>query len=589
MAYNDDQDKLYCITPTNSLKIYSGTDESLITELSPPMDYKYAFHNLIYESNHDKMFWAINYGAGHSNSNIIKVIDGQTNVIEAEYTFTSMESAINDILINPNDPEIIFISSYKELITLSYNYVSKTFSYLNTYTFPDNTMPGKLVYNSNNNKLYVNKHAHNELLVFDGLTGAYDHVINVPFNRVYKTDFNPVNNKLYFTGLDNDLQINAFYMFSCNEEHTTPNYFNCNGVLYNPEENVVYVSNFYYNSYSDPVLKMFDGETESEIKSVVNNGGAGSVMMYYNPASERLIVGNNDGDYVFVGCSDQIDVIDASSGSVISSISISGNVIDFEFYGNHIYALTSGNKSLISININDFSIDAQIHLYQTPKELKVFDNKLYCIKFNSWSNYSTINIFDLEDNLNLLQTYPLPINITKIQASDFSGNKYFMGFNAVEGRYKIRILDENDVLSGDEIYIPNGYMLDMLYNNINNRLYVFFEKTGLNDNYKSLYLNMYNSGDNSYLSTVDLQQNGANTGLQNNIGHNVANSQNILPGEKLLVFNNNQDNMYVLNGNFSNINVIECTPEQAVYHSGYNWISFPRLDRTNNKDRKSVV
>ncbi|HDO27261.1 MAG TPA: T9SS type A sorting domain-containing protein [Bacteroidetes bacterium] len=157
-----------------------------------------------------------------------------------------------------------------------------------------------------------------------------------------------------------------------------------------------------------------------------------------------------------------------------------------------------------------------------------------------------------------------------------------MGFNAVEGRYKIRILDENDVLSGDEIYIPNGYMLDMLYNNINNRLYVFFEKTGLNDNYKSLYLNMYNTGDNSYLSTVDLQQNGANTGLQNNIGHNVANSQNILSGKKLLVFNNNQDNMYVLNGNFSNINVIECTPEQAVYHSGYNWISFPRLDRTNN-------
>lgn len=715
LAYNDTRDKLYCVTPTNTLKIFSGTDESLITELSPPMDYKNAFHNLIYENDHDKLFWAINYGAGHDSLNKIKVIDGQTNIVEAEYTFSSNLSAINDILINPNDPDIIFISDNRTLYVMSYNYVSKTFSFLNSYSFMD-TQFGKLSYNSINNKLYVNNLDHYELLVFNGFTGAFDHIITVPFQRVYKNDFNPTNNKLYFTGgqLNNDGRWKSyFYILSCDEEHISSIMFNCNGLFYNPTENVVYVSNFYDEINADPKIKMFDGETEDEIKSIVNNGGGGSVSMYYNNSNERLIVGNNNGgsvsvfdknlneveqnpistfstnavqglyddqndklyvpnyntantesalsvvdgsteqisdiiktdrhlknlvlnrknqklflthykdskvsvvdcntnqvstinttmlpdqiistneDYVFVGCHNQIDVIDASSGSVISNISISGEVKDFEFYGNHIYALTSSNanKYLIAININNLQIDNEIEIYyQEPIKCKAFNNKLYCIRYNNFTKFSTIDIYDLQDDLNLLKTYPLPLKLKNIQISHFSQNKYFMGYNNYG--HKIIILDENDLLSNDEIYIPNGKMIDMLYNEINNRLYVFWEKQDLISStiYKPLYMNIYNTNNNSYLSTIDLQQNDAYFVTQNSFSQNGISSLFYSNNINFLVLNNNQNKLYVLNGNFSNISVIECTPEQAVYHSGYNWISFPRLDRSNgNPSPESVL
>jgi hypothetical protein len=69
---------------------------------------------------------------------------------------------------------------------------------------------------------------------------------------------------------------------------------------------------------------------------------------------------------------------------------------------------------------------------------------------------------------------------------------------------------------------------------------------------------------------------------------NVLLNQNILPGTvafflgENMIFNPINNRVYCGNYGFSNISAIDCAPEHIYLKPGWNWLSFPRLERTGD-------
>lgn len=705
LAYNAEYDKLYCISPDHNLVIIDGVSDNIIEEKQPGYD-GYLFHNIIYDDELEKLFWSqSSISPGNSR---IRAYDGNSNSLLDELEFTGTLNPIFDIISNPEDPEILYASTHQGFYVFDANDLS---TIDHTITASPGQM-GKLTYNSVNNSVYANMYNGQEILVFNGSNGTLIESIPVPFERVLSSAFNPSFNKIYFMGVDDDLEFgkDRLYFLDCATDNLTYDIFPGNGMNYCDENDMLYIASFLpIADGSKFYLRKYNGETNQLVTEIQNEGGGWVLDVFINEESNKVYFGNFQGgtigcydydlnlqpdgitntgmkaaagiynklnnsiyvpnydspdnhslvsvidgnnnniiaelkagryinemtlneltnkifisqgtdnsisvincnnntvsqspivlnsdspnqiisgpDYkVYVGCNGAINVLNAFTEDVTSVISFEGFINDFIRIPkeNFIIACTEDGK-LIGINGVTNELDWTITLpydgYKT-RQLLISNGKLYILKSSGY--YSDIDIYTIQTNtmtLNYLKSLFLEASYKLCKSLS---NEIFAISHS-----EISIIDNADEISDEKIDIDGG-IYDIVYNESNNRFYVYYNKDiPYNSHYRDLQVNVYDASSYSLLSSIYLDQQiapYARFGVERSFEILLLYPNSIIPN--WMVFDSQDNKMFIQNNSFSNVSVIECASETATYRPGFNWVSFPTLDRSNGNPSPETV
>ncbi|MCK5839785.1 MAG: T9SS type A sorting domain-containing protein [Bacteroidales bacterium] len=375
---------------------------------------------------------------------------------------------------------------------------------------------------------------------------------------------------------------------------------------YNSIDNKVYFIQNGCEGYSsstfndNSVVAIIDGETDESLGFIPL--GNNLIDCAYNYATNTVLVSclNDDKIAVIDGATNEVNYISNifepeqivsgpdekvyCKGSVgpesyngIYSINLNTNEIIQIFTpdiircmvhdGDHtLYACYGGYTGyIIAINTDTYQMSDPIEVYERPTDLK-FDpvnNILFCINYsyvpwnsklsivtiNGWNNYSVNNI-DLDEPKSRCMEFRNKENSRKL---------YILG-----GEYlSIFSVDQMELLPGFPIV---GHSI--LYNEFNDRLYLLLDHD--DSDFESLIL-AYDCSNDDVCSGIYLDQRHKNSIVT------------VYPGSSDMNMVLNSTNNKLYNGNifFSNVSVIQCAPETRALQPGWNWLSFPRLDRDN--------
>jgi hypothetical protein len=374
---------------------------------------------------------------------------------------------------------------------------------------------------------------------------------------VYKGCYNSKNNKIYF--LHNNIPIatyvndvppiiSSFVTVINGTDNSTQN-IPLNSFLtaccYNSELNKVYIIDRGSNT-----IKVLNGETNELIRTI-------SIPQSFLVGLYIFSTYNNK---IFLSANNKIYIIDAVTDQILSQISVNGCVHNFtENTQNHkIYCHYMDNNKVLVISSDNFNT-TEISIQGMPFSLTFnpTNNYLYCASRNSYDYNSKITVIDGTTNA-IIKIIPIDNSLIKLEYCSI-GNKLY-------GLYPdgLVVIDaKNNIVTG---YIPisgNSYGSTMIYNKNNNRLYVH---------------TIFNSDAEMSVHVVDC--------YTDEICSNVLLNQNIKPGiipvtlGEDMIFNPVNNRVYCGNHGFSNISIIDCAPENIYLKPGWNWLSFPRLERT---------
>ncbi len=366
---------------------------------------------------------------------------------------------------------------------------------LKTVYLPDSLCgghgPGRLVYNPQNNKIYVGNVRGNVVNVIDGAINQK--IARVPIGGSC-SDFcyNSVNNKIYSAHSDSD-KVTVIDGASNNVIATIPVGDYPGALCYNPTNNKVYCANFL-----SATITVIDGATDNIITTIALPSSGLSENMVYNPVNNCIYCGNGhyitviDGQSngiiknVFLGTAttfalvystgnnkiyasshltDEVAVIDCATNNVIKFIAV-GDYPRWLCYNsnyNKVYCANYNGNSITVINSNTDEVIATISNIYSPGYLccNPVDNKIYC------SRYSYVTIINCATDTKIKDVY-------YAYSSAFKGLAYNSLNNQLYGAdygndYVIAIDGAMDTISA---LIPTGgYPLAVTYNSTNNKVY----------------------------------------------------------------------------------------------------------------------
>lgn len=162
-------------------------------------------------------------------------------------------------------------------------------------------------------------------------------------------------------------------------------------------------------------------------------------------------------------------------------------------------------------------------------------------------------------------------------------------FNIVDATYlpednsMIVLLNDNDIhhflwkincndlsINLNPKQIPSGLYNNMYLNKLNNRLYIYLTIAGSDRKAKLL---SYNPVSFEFLGTTNL-------GPQQSLTE-----RNIFieyPSKLNISLNTNTNQLIIPNWIYSNFSVVQCPEEERTFKNGWNWVSFPKLEREND-------
>jgi|GEM_PF-4793159 len=418
---------------------------------------------------------------------------------------------------------------------------------------------------------------------------------------VYQSEYNPRTKRAYFYSTQNfDNQLLAIL----NTDNMVLSYLSFDypiaSVIVNKRNNDLIVVE---NSPNTTYLKIFDGFSH-QLKEVVNTGVVYCEKLFIDENNNLLVIGNmltglvmpptirifDARDYSFKAHKEMNFLppqanIRIKSDVVYNTINESNYIIlriyDVSFdpsspsqNSGAFYSL-SKSYELSQLTIPAFSLDyPQKLVFADLSELHTESDYMGTVLIKLWGgNFRILNLFDESIDPVTPQPWATLVDVTY---SPF--HKKFYGVKAGTSFSPSKIYEVSPDGTVVELYSNINYetFCTIFYNPHSNLVNVFSVKKSSNNESELL---SFKPHDFSFsFQTISL--NNYSLDLVGDNAHFIKN---------IFVFDPINNKMFIPNGAHNNISVIDFVPEEILYlKPGWNWISFPRLEREDDDPVPSI-
>ena len=391
----------------------------------------------------------------------------------------------------------------------------------------------------------------------------------------------------------------------CTLDNITQTAFKTNTACYNPVEEKMYFVNSRIN-FERSRLAIIDCSTDEVITTI----GLGKYLTeaVYNELSNDVFVAGKKSNEVYV--------VDGVNDELTHTISLPGSPTHLFSYQNYIFCGTVTAIYIIDIDDNYSYTTILLTFNESSERCKEFEmnednNRLYALydaansTFNVEIDLNTNNLHqthefdmlkgaDIEyDNINdlvyivnsfipqfyvydpddfsLLTTvdYHTPTIFYDLEMEiDYLRNKVYLTYEVLQGDRSVSIIDCDDY--SFETMDINAAKSSQAFNPINEQVYHYNIATN-EDNRNEIFYGVLDCLDDENMDDVY-------SGNLLNRNYSIhSNFDKIKP-----LVNAGQNKIYWPNGDFSNISVIDCHTDKLDLYAGWTWLSFPRIERTDN-------
>lgn len=353
--------------------------------------------------------------------------------------------------------------------------------------------------------------------------------------KVYYIHHSSTNQQSYLTIVD------ANNLSTINEIPLGPT---IRDIQYNMHNNRVYLTLF-----DDKTIIPIDGETNQILVNEI-------IDLPCNPVDVFISSGNK----IYVSCHSFIYIIDGNTHQTLNTIVAPGwNHFEENPNSQIIYASQSGYSNMTAIDAITNQKIADIALSGSS----VID-MCYVESENSvFVSYLDVNKIDVISGTNVTSTINTTDAIRFMEYNNLEEKVYALSY------YRISVIEHNTVVKTIDL---SGPCMGIMYNIVNNKMYshMLFDR---NDFYSKIIA--IDCSTDEICSVVQLPQ-------------------KQLPGVIIMTLKNDlvfsKNNNRIFNGTraFSSICAVKCNTERLPLQNGWNWKSFPRMERVGNDFAASI-
>ena len=680
MEYSEFSNKVYCVTPDNTVVIIDGETNQFSTyDLGSSNNI--IIRSVYIDNVNGNFYVTMNFLSGN-NANKTKL-----------FKFSEAGNIIQDQIFN-------YLIRDIECISTNYLYISTNAGIykIDKSNLANETQIVTGVFSDmglaiNESKIFVSEENSNSIYIIDLTDEQNITIINNSFSVGFDAAYNPIDSRMYFIGFNTDGHLSKLIIDINSEtvldESETWYPVGIEWVGFNATQSRLYVRTINHPYFPFGAIYSQYGNSTNQIASYLSqNYGQGKVMSY-NPDQEKLISLNTTSGFFHIqdklltsinkteqtgGWSSEtaynfidnkIYVIDNKLNDELTTLSIydgtNFNLIDNLDVGNYSKKVMYSDVTGKAYILND---DGQIHVidgvsnnieqtlsigsinpasFLTSKNQymvcgSIFPDKLCTFSLQSYNrtdiNINTGNPYKVEwgtsgylylnsgsiSTQNYLTKINLPGTIEWTTEIDYNKLLVFSPadttiFSQIDNNI-VKISNEN----GEELasYPLGGHIVkDAIYSPKNDELIVLVEKQGAgysvwkldcsslslfqnseilpSGKYISLFLNekndklyAYEFFDNSDKKAKLLSFDPESLELLSSTSLGPKHSTtdvNITfpyPAKMNISLNTNTNQLIIPNWNYSNFSVVQCPEEERTLKNGWNWVSFPKLERTDD-------
>jgi len=525
LRYNPNSNKIYCdLFNENRLMVIDEISGQILANIELPFT---RVLNMIYSLNENKIY-CTGYSSPDHSDHFISVIDGTLDQVIVSYPLNISRSLIYNSIDNN-----IFCGGKDTIIMID----EITNNILGTTTLNGNSNY-RLSYNNLENTVFSANKLQGTISIINSSCILEE---SLQIGGATKSGcYNSTNNKIYWMDYCSANQ-NSFVSIMDGESNQIIDVLNLGSDLrsikYNEENNVIYVLSNDNNS-----IFVIDGESNNIVTTIQTSNSP--YYLYLSPINK-----------LYCGCSQFVDIINTETNQVISSIYSQGISSEFTYNSEYdkIYTSMYSNDKVLVIDGTNNNILANIQVGDNPIAItnNPNDNEIYVANKNSYN----VQVIDGITNniINSINVQNRPVDLIYNELN----NKLY-----ILQKHLLTVFDIvlNQVINEIDI----GYLNQKMFlNPQNNRIYIH---TLFDDNLEmAIYVIDCNNDELS--SVVSLEQ----FQLPGTIFYRAQGSN--------LVYNTSSNQVLCGNRGFSNISVLQCGNEEKILSHGWNWESFPRLER----------
>ncbi len=565
-VHTDNMHKLFCFTKTyrtkpTSVFVIDFNKNNAITSFPSPLPTETACY---YSITDNKIY--VGFEPNNNTQKDVYIINPDNYNIEQSINTDLYSSYLYNTVHSFNElGDKIIVSKTNEISAID-----------------KNTYVSQLIKLGVNNVYFRSVKINNKVFVISTLTGTLDIIdANLSITKTINVGeplffgcYNTVEHKAYFYNQNFEGNSKVYILNTLTNVISYLNIgSNISDVIYDAAKNRAYVST--YND--DNKIKVIDGQTDQLLPIsqwiTLNHGYCAKMLLTPNNKLYCIVgMDNNNGAGIEIRNADNnyslikyhsINITGALSGEFCynpNNENVYATLRDlnaFSIYGKFV-EINGNNDHIILYNIDNIPFKMVCNSY---------DNKIY-IEFVDESIHH-LTVFRCEDH-----------SFGQIQIGyQVRSLAYASDRNIVYALYR----DAKNSTIGeisDENFTPGPTVpatsITLKYNPNNFDLYVYVPYNGnvqsTGQIWEFVYTDPNNDGVGSFSTTniISLE----NKNMNRVLGYLVNNDMLIDP---------DSNKLYVANGGFSNISVVQCTNDQDAFINGENWISFPRLPRQNNE------
>jgi hypothetical protein len=540
IGFAENENKIYgCDRNTLSIYAINTISDEIWGTVFTNTDFKYLFDT---EYNPvDKRIYAIGYDA----YNVNRLIAIDTDLDYGIYTYAN-SAPIGLLWVNDGSLNNLYVRTPSTLIYFSGDDSGSPNGYLSQY----NGYGKALGYNPDLNQVVAINSSSNHFTIQNPIlmniisaehTGGY----------ITRVAYNTENNKIY--ALDAQLQddltwVSVYDGTSFEFIKRIEVGYNANNLIYSEANNKVYVR---HSSF----VTIIDGETD-EIEETISLG--------YNGLSRPLLVNNT---HLFATGSSNIIKIDLANNAY-QVLDCPYSYIQKMVFGKNgeIYILSKGNgwnNYVTKLNYSSGNVE-------WSKQVNFGSFIAYNENDNTLCTAIGNYVVNLDgNNGEILNEYFIGPNETRQGIYSPSDNSIVF-VNGVLGSKGLIKLNATDLSPIKSIGIPTARYKSLILNQSNTKIYLHATKAGSDLKAKLLSFHLKD------LDPMGITNLGPQFSTSDRM-HEITPIYNYS-----MVLNSNSNQIIVPNSIFSTFSVVQCPEEERTFKNGWNWVSFPKLERTND-------
>ena len=358
--------------------------------------------------------------------------------------------------------------------------------------------------------------------------------------------YNDMNEKVYYVQYDSFNKQSYLSIIDANsllKIAEIPISQHLRDIKYNNHNNKVYLV-----LLEDKKIIPIDGESDE----ILSN----EIISLPNEPVEIFISSSNK---IYVSCLNYIYIIDGNTHQILNNILANGWKHFIENPDSHIIYASQGEHS------NIIAIDGITN--QKISDISISGTSVYDMCYVESDN--CIFVSNSDSKIDVISGINLTLSITTNEIIKF------LEYNNLEDKiyamsaHSISIIEKNDVIKTIDLNVSMNMGLE--YNNINNKMYIHMLWD--NDFYSKIVAIDCTSDEISSVVSLPQKQQPGIMGL-------------LLKND--LVFSEHNNRIFCGTRVFSSICAIQCNTERLPLQNGWNWKSFPRLERVGNDHTPTI-